>query len=693
MSGGARPVLADVAGLPEVREALAADVQGHLLQTTADEAAAVRAAGQTATVIRELEELGREAGLEGLDSFVVKGAAQTTVTAVRSGQFVRATLDPSHGTAQVERALGGWAPGQQAGPARAEPEVEEAVGAADLGTSLAEAAARTAAAAPVDAWAELRRNLLCGQLTDASALRGQLEGDLDQPRPGAEPLEEAERDRAMDGLLEGIGSILSGDALGGVRTLKPFASPPHPNLSVRWLSLHWSALAAVRCNGMAAARWYARESIMVARQLDTEAQATSQWSAAEVLAAEGDTARALTWAGEARARFERLGDPWGLARVCLLEARILASMDRGDEALEAARRAWAHDPAWDEPPVFLACRALLRNALEEAQEVVRTVNTAAADRVRLLLDAVEQGAVSHADAAEVMRLQDALPTVDAMRSLERIARAAPRLVVVREALAWLLLKVGRYGDAGTLFQGLAGTPLTPAIRSSVMLGLGCVAHAQQGGQRPEARLQAAVRVGEGTATPASGDAESTPRPGGAALGSLTGSAGAVFAGKLSVFAAPDLMEFLRGARRTGLLLCTSEAGTAALRFRDGRIAGAASPATPGLGELLVRAGKLTPDRLQAVLERQAAEPGEAGLIGEILVREGLVEPDDVKRALREQIGLAVKELVLWRDGEFAFKRQEGEEGKSEIPVEADPQEVLLNVLKDMDEASRARALS
>ena len=35
----------------------------------------------------------------------------------------------------------------------------------------------------------------------------------------------------------------------------------------------------------------------------------------------------------------------------------------------------------------------------------------------------------------------------------------------------------------------------------------------------------------------------------------------------------NLLEFLRGARRTGLLLCSSGSGTAALRFRDGRITG------------------------------------------------------------------------------------------------------------------------
>ena len=102
--------------------------------------------------------------------------------------------------------------------------------------------------------------------------------------------------------------------------------------------------------------------------------------------------------------------------------------------------------------------------------------------------------------------------------------------------------------------------------------------AQQNGQRPEART-AGARGGEGAAASPAADAETTARGAASLLSSISGSAGAVFAGKLNVFAVPDLMEFLRGARRTGTLLCTSAAGTATLRFRDGRIAGAASPAT------------------------------------------------------------------------------------------------------------------
>jgi hypothetical protein len=77
------------------------------------------------------------------------------------------------------------------------------------------------------------------------------------------------------------------------------------------------------------------------------------------------------------------------------------------------------------------------------------------------------------------------------------------------------------------------------------------------------------------------------------------------------------------------------------------------------------------------------------LIGELLVREGLVDVAAVQEALRKQIELTIRELVRWKDGEFAFNREtESEPGSTEISVTLDAQAVLLNVFKEMDEASR-----
>jgi two-component system chemotaxis sensor kinase CheA len=53
-----------------------------------------------------------------------------------------------------------------------------------------------------------------------------------------------------------------------------------------------------------------------------------------------------------------------------------------------------------------------------------------------------------------------------------------------------------------------------------------------------------------------------------------------------------------------------------------------------LGELLVREGKLKPDQLAQVLEKQTASPDVK--LGELVVQEGLASPEDVKCALVQQ---------------------------------------------------------
>ena len=335
----------------------------------------------------------------------------------------------------------------------------------------------------------------------------------------------------------------------------------------------------------------------------------SQLTASEVLTHARDATRALAWLNEARIRFDRLRDTWGLGQTWFVEARIMALAEREQESAVAARKAWDTNPGWDEPPTFLARRALMRDDLPAAEEILASVKTPAADRVRGLIDAIRRGKVSQADAATFLKEQEGPTSARAIKALERIANAAPSFLQAREALAWMLLKIGRYGDAGTIFRGLLACQLSPPDRASVMLGLGCIANAQQTGDVPEKRLLAAVNAS--LVAPQELPDEVAPMP---PLNSsaLTGSgeADAVFSGLLSAFALPDLLEFLRGARRTGLLVCSSAAGMAALRFRNGWITGAAAPSTPDIGQILITAAKITPSALRDVAMRQGSEPSD-----------------------------------------------------------------------------------
>ena len=683
---------------PEVSAGFTADLQGRVLETVGSSAMdADESAADTAAAVSGLAAAGAAAGLTRLELLLVKGPGKVTVTAVRPDTLLWVTVDPAKGTAEIERVLQSWSP--EPTPASPPPGRAAAAAPAPPAAASRPAAGDAAPASPRGPlkdgpWALLRRALVRAQLTEASArLREIGTAPAAAVRPGDEPTDAPERERGLRILLEGIGSVMAGDGLGGSRTLGPMTDASQRNLSFRWVALHWSTWAALRSGSVRTARVQVKEALTIARQLNMEARAVSQWTAAEVLAHDGDPARAIAFLNEARARFERLGDRWGLGQTRLSEARIMASTRREEEGERAAREAWSFRPEWDEPPTFLARRALMRDDLPAAEEILRPVRTPAADRVRTLIEAIRQGTVAQDAASEFLKEQDAPPSEQAIRTLERIAGAWPGFDQAREVLAWMLLKLGRYPDASTIFRGLLTRQLTPADRASVMLGLGCIAHAQKTGDEPEARLHAVVNASE--APPPSDpttEASSSSLPAlGSSLASANSGSGAVFSGQLSVFALPDLLEFLRSGRRTGLLVCSSAAGMGALRFRDGKITEAASPSMPGLGQLLVDARKISTLSLSKVASRQ--DPKQPGhLLGEQLVREGLVEVAAVEGALARQIELTIRELVPWKDGEFAFNQDgEDEAAATGISVALDPQAVLLDVFKEMDEASRQGA--
>jgi len=711
-----------VDGLPEIEDALASDREGRIIEATPPEPQASRDAARAAAVVSQLGAAGASAGFTRLALLEVKAPRRTTVTAVRPDALVVATVDPARGTGKVVKALLACAPSAHgspaapraapagapprptspraahaavAAPASAAPRPSAPAASAPLPASAPPPASAPRARPHEDPWAGLRRALVRGQLTEAAARQREIAAAAPRTdgRPGAEPLARAELQRAMQLLLEGIGSVMAGDGVGGSRTLLPLAAATQQNLSVRWLALHWCARAALKSGGFAAAGAHVKEALAIARQLDIESRAVSQLAAAEVLSHDADPSKALAWLREARSRFERVQDRWGIAETWLTEARILGSARREDEATAAAQQAWAVDPESDEPPVFLARRALVAADLARAEEILRPVQTPAADRVRALVQAIRTGAVSAGDAGEFLRLNDGPPTPEALRTLERIAGASPRFIQARDALARMLLKVGKYADARTLFRGLLAQPLGATDRASVMLGLGCIANALPEGKEPETTLRAAVSGGGAAAQDPAASAPALPRLSSSVLLGGNGGPSAVFSGLLGDFAVPDLLEFLRSARRTGLLVCSSAAGMAALRFRDGFVTGAASPGTPDLGEALVRLRKVSPLALAAVATPERAEQPDHAL-AEALVREGLVDVAAVHDAQRLQIELTIRQLVQWTDGEFAFSRDaEGQGSRAEGSVSLDPQAVLLEVFRQLDEESRGGAAS
>jgi tetratricopeptide (TPR) repeat protein len=654
-------VLRELAG---VRTTLTIDRDGRLRSMSDSAGPSPRAGSHAVAAVVGISEAGRVAGLSDLSQVVVRARAAATVTAVWGGELFQVTLDPAQPTTEVERALVGWSGMEGAEGATApreapqSPEAQESV---------------------ADLWAALRRALVRERMADAAALRARL---------GTAGLE-ASDEQALEVLLDGISSIVAGDALGGARALRPLATADRSVL-IRWVALHWSSRAALRCNALQAARWYAKEGYLAAKNLDAEAQGASQVAAGEVVSQDGDLERALAWFRTARATYEASEDGWGQARTWLAEARALERAGQGGEATAAARRAMAVDPAWDEPALFLARAALEGGAIEVAEQSLLLLSSQSADRARALFASVRQGVVSAADAAEIMRQDAAPPSPAGLAALDRIARASAQLPLAQDALAWMFLRAGRYADAAALFRRLLGGTLVPSVRSSVMRGLGCVAHALQTDGQVSGEEVAQEAATAPAAAGASSVAEAVSRAAAPSADQAARSvlgAGAGFSGQLGVFALPDLLEFLRGARRTGVLVCSSGAGVGSLRFQEGFLAGGAAPSVPRLGELLVAAGQLSAAALEAVVRAPSQDDRALGVR---LVAAAMVDGAAIEAALREQIKRAVRVLVHWREGEFAFNHDAERPESDGLDVQVDAQAVLLDVFKDLDEDARDR---
>ena len=151
-----------------------------------------------------------------------------------------------------------------------------------------------------------------------------------------------------------------------------------------------------------------------------------------------------------------------------------------------------------------------------------------------------------------------------------------------------------------------------------------------------------------------------------------------FTGQLSLFGVPALLQFLCGARRTGLITFSSQQGDARIRLHNGLLHFATSPTHPSLFEFLVERGVVP-------REPGASGQGDVEQLGHLL--ENGIEVDKLAEALREALRSTIKEVVEWSDGWFLFDR---------VAAAASPpadllfnaQAILLDAVRELDEERR-----
>ena len=128
-------------------------------------------------------------------------------------------------------------------------------------------------------------------------------------------------------------------------------------------------------------------------------------------------------------------------------------------------------------------------------------------------------------------------------------------------------------------------------------------------------------------------------------------------GTLKVFSLTDIFQMLGLQRKTGILKVDGEDDTVTISFLGGSVVAAESTARRldnRLGNLLIRAGYVTPEQLERVLSMQRETQQRMGFL---LIREGFIDPQELREALRVQIARIVYTAFRWPDGRFHFTQE------------------------------------
>jgi Domain of unknown function (DUF4388) len=148
-----------------------------------------------------------------------------------------------------------------------------------------------------------------------------------------------------------------------------------------------------------------------------------------------------------------------------------------------------------------------------------------------------------------------------------------------------------------------------------------------------------------------------------------------FAGDLHTLDLFDLLGWLQGRRKAGVLQMTRRSTRKRLAFRDGAVQWTSSnDPRETIGQALVRDGVISEEVLFGALLKQETDKRR---LGAILVADGRLAEPDLVRTLRSNAEAHLHDLFLWADGRFEF-----DDERSPPPEPSDLQIPLRPVLEE-----------
>jgi Domain of unknown function (DUF4388) len=159
-------------------------------------------------------------------------------------------------------------------------------------------------------------------------------------------------------------------------------------------------------------------------------------------------------------------------------------------------------------------------------------------------------------------------------------------------------------------------------------------------------------------------------------------------GTLRAFSVMDILQVLGLHRKTGILKIEGKEDTITVSFIGGQIVSADSAVSSldeRVGNLLVRTGKLSSEKLTVALETQRTAPLR---LAEILLRHRLALTEDLQEALRLQINRIILTSFRWTEGKFRFEEEAATDHDEALlhPIPADS--LLMEAAHTFDEQPR-----
>ena len=156
-------------------------------------------------------------------------------------------------------------------------------------------------------------------------------------------------------------------------------------------------------------------------------------------------------------------------------------------------------------------------------------------------------------------------------------------------------------------------------------------------------------------------------------------------GTIKDFGLPDIFQLIGLQRKTGILTLTSETESITVTFENGMVVMADSSSKrleDRIGNVLVKQGKLSQDRLDEALEVQKQT---LQRLGHILITGSAITSKDLKEALQTQVSQIVFKVFRWRDGHYNFNATEAVDFDREnfSPMSADF--ILMEGIRMVDE--------